>query len=258
MASIVKANANLTAGGLAVLKRDFATTDRGQVTYTASYVCLSQFANTHAPKFQSGGAPPTPILPQLLLLNLTKTPTLIDLQSETVNGLTYFTATYSAGVETDYVVTTATDQRNITWIRDYQGAEENPIVASFDYMSISVTVEGTNREITIIPGSIGDIFNLRNITLEQINSTTPRIDGATLTRKTVQSTRQTRNQRGETTNSVTSTGIFEAQDAQQDAGWSLSSGGATGQSNTPTKATFSRNYDYQIGHQESYSHVVFS
>jgi hypothetical protein len=216
MAAIVKANANLTAGGLSVLKRDFSTTDRGQVTYTANYVCLAAHARAWAARFRSGSEPPTPIPESLALLALTQTPKLVDLQSEIVNGLAYFNATYSAGVETDYIVTTSSEQRNIAWTVSYTGPQDNrrPIVASFDYISISVTVEAVNQTVNILPGSIGRVFNLRNVEFRQINNANSARDIG-LIKMTVESSRSTRDKRGHTTNSVTSTGVFDAQDAEE-------------------------------------------
>jgi hypothetical protein len=208
MAAIVKANTSLTAGGLAILKRTFATTDRGQVTYSADYVCLAQFAANYAPRFRSGAEPPTPIPSSMLLLNLTRTPTLVDLQTETVSGLTYFKAQYSAGVETDLVITTTSETRSVAWrtiTNDLTRA------SSFDYISVSVTATGTNQTIPVVRGGVGAIFNTRNVNVSSIeNNRLPNV-----ARKTIESTRQTRTQRGDYENSVTSSGVYEAEDLDQ-------------------------------------------
>lgn len=203
MAAIVKANPSLTAGGLAVLRREFNTSDRGQLFYGSDYVCLAQFAERYAPQFRSGAKPPTPIPSSMRLLNLSRTPTLESVQITTENGLTYFRAQYIAGVETDLVVTTTSEQRNISFTYELFGVETT---ASFDYISISVTVTGTNTEIPIIKGSTGAVFNTRNVKSEQILNN--RISN--LTRKTIESSRTTRGSRGEYENSATSTGIYDA------------------------------------------------
>lgn len=202
MSAIVKANASLTAGGLAILKRTFATTDRGQVTYNADYACLSQFAGNHAARFRSGAEPPTPIPSSMLLLNLTRTPTLVDLRTETINGLTYFNATYAAGVETDLVVTTTSETRSVSW-RIFN-PNDTILNVGFDYISISVTATGTNQSIPVVRGGVGATFNSRGLSLEKLVRSARE--------KTIESTKQTRTQRGDYENSVTSTGIYEAED----------------------------------------------
>ena len=88
MAAIVKANPSLTAGGLAVLRRQYSTTDDGTLTYEADYVCLAQFANNHIGKFRTGAQPPTPIPASMSLLRLDKTPTLYDFQTRTEQART--------------------------------------------------------------------------------------------------------------------------------------------------------------------------
>lgn len=207
MAAIVKANTSLTAGGLAVLRRTFQTTDRGQLTYNADYVCLAQFANTHAPRFRSGAQPPTPIPSSLLLLNLSRTPTLEQLDTVTENGLTYFRATYTAGVETDLVYETSSEQRNVAWRRTNLSTGSTDIY-SFDYISISVTVTGTNTEIPIVRGDTGRVFNVRGTSVEAVLQN--RIPNVSKT--TIESSRSVRGRRGEYQNSATSTGIYEAFD----------------------------------------------
>ena len=96
MSAIVKANASLTAGGLAVLRREYSTTDDGTLNYAADYCCLSQFANNHIGKFRTGAQPPTAIPASMSQLRIDGTPKLYDLTTNTQNGLTYFNARYSA------------------------------------------------------------------------------------------------------------------------------------------------------------------
>lgn len=207
MAAIVKANTNLSTGGLAVLKRSFQTSSRGQVTYNADYVCLAQFANTHAPKFRSKTQPPTALPLQLLQLNLNNTPILESLDTVSENGLTYFKAQYVAGIETDLIFTTTTEQRTASW-RLIRRSDGNATVYSFDYMSITETVTGTNTTIPIVQGSTGRVFNARGVSVADIVANrVPR-----LVKKTIESVRQTRSQNGTYENSASSTGIYEAED----------------------------------------------
>jgi hypothetical protein len=232
MAAIVKANPTLTAGGLVVIRRNFSTSDRGQVTYEAEYVCLSQFANNHAGRFRSGAEPPTPIPAAMLLLNITRTPTLVDLVSQTNNGITTFNATYAAGVQTDLVITRTSETRSVSWqvIRD----NSPTITQGFDYISNSVTATGTNQEIPVIKGSTGRVFNGRNINLFRIIGNELR----NVTQTTVESTRQVSNARGEYENSVTSTGIYEAVD-------SVPIGRISASETTPTAISLPPSFQFQ-------------
>lgn len=207
MAAIVKANTTLSTGGLVVLRRSFQTSSRGQVSYNADYVCLAQFANTHAPKFRSKTEPPSSLPPALLLLNLTRTPTLEALETTTEHGLTYYKATYTAGVETDLIFTTTSEQRNVTWRGVDRGTGETAIY-SFDYISVSETVTGTNTAIPVVKGSTGRVFNIRGTTASLILSGKL----SNLVQKTVESQRSTRGRGGEYENSATSTGVYEADD----------------------------------------------
>lgn len=220
MASLVKSNATLANGNLAVLSRSFTTNDEGIASYTVRYVCLERFANRWASTFRSGNQPPTP-MPDYITGSalLTKQPTLFDVQMESYNGLTYFTAQYSAGVQTDVVETVSSEQRSLSFtyvttreIRPYFGGnpialitrEEVAVNASFDYISYSVTRSGTNTEIVARKGSVGPVFNCVNCDGRAIASGRE----ANVAFTTVESATRTRRQNGEYTISVTSTGIY--------------------------------------------------
>ena len=164
---IVKANAELTAGGLVVLKRSFTTSSTGVMTYTANYVCLAEYASRWTDQFKSSSQPPTPLPDNVLRLELTRTPRLVDLETETVNGLTYFNATYSAGVNTDLVITESSEQRTLSWVSGYNSTGQAQ-TSSFDYISHSVSVSGTNAEIPNVAGRTGMVFNARNCDADQI------------------------------------------------------------------------------------------
>lgn len=213
MAAIVKANSSLTAGGLAVLGRNISASDSGQVVYTVNYACLSQYADTWAQSFKSGAQPPTPLPVAMLRLDLTRTPQLTELQSQSSNGLTYFNATYSAGIASDLVITRSSETRNISWVASDVELEPGFVrrtVASFDYISTSVTVEGTNSTIQKIDGTVSDCFNARNVNANDVLSNKV----ANLEKRVVVSTSIRKNRKGEYLNSVTSTGIYTAFDAQ--------------------------------------------
>jgi hypothetical protein len=225
MAAIVKANPSLTSGGLAVLKRSFTTSDDGLMTYMAEYCCLSQYASRWTSVFRTGANPPTPLPANMLQLQLTKTPELYDLQTESLNGLTYFRASYSAGVPTDVTITESSDIRNISWAITYPtgttirvptyGAGiggitgtatsfvttgNETITASFDYVSVSVTATAKNATLPAVKGYVGDSFN-------HVNT-----GGGTATAipSTIETFSRTRNRKGEYTYSKTSTGVYTA------------------------------------------------
>ena len=222
MAAIVKANSSLTAGGLAVLKRNFTTSDDGLMTYFVEYCCLSQFAARYTPNFRTGAQPPTALPANMLQLQLTKTPTLYDLQTETLNGLTYFRATYSAGVPTDITITETSDVRNVSFPITYPAGTSvtlptyglggitgtttsfvttgiETITGSFDYVSYSVTATAKNAALPTVRGYVGDAFNFVNVI---------RVETALAT--TIETSSKTKNNRGEFTFSKTSTGVYTA------------------------------------------------
>ena len=198
-----------------LLKASLDASDSGQATYSAAYCCLRSYAGVWMPRFRSGATPVTPIPQEILALPLTSQPKLIDVSTESANGLFYFNATYSAGIESDVVITTSTDIRNISWISGYNGTQR--ITSSFDYVSTSVRATATNAEVPIINGSVGPPFNTRKFTA-----------GVTDVRKdTIVQTSRTRSNRGEYQNSVTSTGIYVAYDAPEPVNNSSAGGSST-------------------------------
>jgi hypothetical protein len=225
MAAIIKANSTLTSGGIATLKRSFTTTDDGLMTYAVEYCCLSQYASRWTANFRTGAQPPTALPANMLQLQLTKTPTLYDLQTETLNGLTYFRATYSAGVPTDITITETSDVRNISFPITYPAGTSvrlasygfavaggitgttnsfvttgiETITGSFDYVSYSVTATAKNAALPTVRGYVGDAFNFVNVI---------RVETALAT--TIETSSKTKNNRGEYTFSKTSTGVYTA------------------------------------------------
>lgn len=200
MAAIVKANSNLNAGGLAVLKRNVSTQDNGQITYTANYVCLSQHANRWTPFFATESAPPTPLPANVLLLNLTREPSLTNLETETSNGLTYFNATYAVGTNTAVVTTVSSEIRNVSW----QIYGNETVTAGFDYVAISVSARATNDEVPVVRGYTGRIFNARNVNPNALPSN--------VERQSIETFSRSKQKRGDYENTVTSTGVYVATD----------------------------------------------
>lgn len=222
MAAIVKANSTLTAGGLVVLKRNFSASESGQMNYSAEYLCLAQFASRQTPFFRTGSQPPTPLPANMLLLQLTKTPTLVDLQTQTSNGLTYFTATYSAGVETDVTITESSEIRNFSYTvkfpvgftrrtprYDHIGKRqlqadavfvqtgEQVVTYSYDYVSITATASSKNTTLPNVRGGIGAKFNFNG-------------NGNLAGRQTlIETVSKTKNSRGEYTYNKSSSGIIQ-------------------------------------------------
>ena len=217
MSAIVKANASLAAGELAILKRNFAASDTGQMTYAVDYCCLSQFASKWTPFFKSGSQPPTALPANMLLLQLTKTPTLVDLQTETMHGLTYFKATYSAGVETDVTITEESDIRTHTWSTSapvgYRVSVPYTIdgsttfvqtgtaigTNSFEYVSITARAVSKNKDLPEVKGRVIMIPNSRytDTTLSLFDQTT------------IDTFSSSKNSRGEYSYTKTSTGIIK-------------------------------------------------
>jgi hypothetical protein len=222
MAAIIKANSTLTSGGIATLKRSFTTTDDGLMTYAVEYCCLSQYASRWTANFRTGAQPPTALPANMLQLQLTKTPTLYDLQTETLNGLTYFRATYSAGVPTDITITETSDVRNVSFPITYPAGTTvrlptyglggitgtttsfvttgtETVTGSFDYVSYSVTATAKNAALPSVRGYVGDAFNFVNVTRVNTRLAT-----------TIETSSKTKNSRGEFTFSKTSTGVYTA------------------------------------------------
>jgi hypothetical protein len=218
MAAIVKANPSLTAGGLAVLRRQYSTTDDGTLNYEADYVCLSQFANNHIGRFRTGAQPPTPIPASMSQLRLDKTPTLYDFSTNTQNGLTYFNARYTAAsADAGEVITTESqEQRSFSAVvtgsvrtagnlggRITVTGEVN---VSFDYLSTTVRVEAKNpRVLPVVKGKVGRPFNM---SVGQLSGQTPTVLGQ-YRESTVETESKTRSTRGNYTFTKSSSGIYE-------------------------------------------------
>jgi hypothetical protein len=218
MAAIVKANSTLANGGLAVLKRSFSTEREGKLTYSAEYVCLPQFARNHAAKFITGSFPPTALPAIISDMQIRERPTLYDLQTETINGLTYFRATYSAAgsSEQSLTVTTSSEQRSFSAslrrriTTGPSGFRTTNIIndsISFEYISNSVTVSSVNRSVTAQKGSVGARFNVI-INTDFANVGVSYIPSIPTLATTVESSSRSKNSDGSFTNSITSSGIY--------------------------------------------------
>lgn len=210
MSAIVKANANLTNGGLSVLRRSFVTTDDGTMRYEVDYCCLSQYATRWTPYFRTRAQPPTPLPSSMLQLQLTKTPELYDLQTETLNGLTYFKASYSAGVSSEVIITEESDVRNFTVTTNvkvgYNVTTPGTIngstsfvetgteitTQSYDYVSVTVSAEGKNATLPAVRGYVSSAPRL----VVPYNVTT------------IERTYKSRSSRGEYTYKRSSTGVI--------------------------------------------------
>lgn len=224
MSALVKANASLTAGNLAVLKRSFVTTDDGTMRYSVDYICLSAYATKWTPFFRTRAQPPTPLPAAMLQLNLTKTPELYDLTTETMNGLTYFKATYSAGVSTEVIITEESDLRNftVTVTRDvgvnvttpfsmngsttFVKQGEETITESFDYISVTVTAESKNTNLPRVQGRVESITSKGSDTMFFVVGGKAVLPSVRLINKTSKS----RTSRGEYTYSLSSSGTIDS------------------------------------------------
>jgi hypothetical protein len=224
MSALVKANASLTAGNLAVLKRSFVTTDDGTMRYSVDYICLSQYATKWAPFFRTRAQPPTPLPAAMLQLNLTKTPELYDLNTETMNGLTYFKATYSAGVSTEVIITEESDLRNftVTVTRDvgvnvttpfsmngstsFVKQGEETITESFDYISVTVTAQSKNTNLPRVQGRV------ESLTYRGSDSGVFVVGGKAVlpSVRLINKTSKSRTSRGEYTYSLSSSGTIDS------------------------------------------------
>lgn len=217
MAAIVKANTSLTAGNLAVLKRNFASTDSGQMTYFCDYCCLESFAKKWTPYFKIGSKPPTALPANMLLLNLSKTPTLVDLQTESSSGLTYFKATYSAGVESEVTITEESDVRTHSYTYqkdvgiymtppgsinsepDFYKTGEETITQSFEYVSVTVTATSKNSKLPEVKGYVLEPQKPIWVTTSNL---------LTFETRTIDTFSKTKNSRGEYTYTARSTGVY--------------------------------------------------
>lgn len=224
MAAIVKANATLTAGGLSVVRRSFTTSDDGLMRYEVEYVCLSQYAAKWTPFFRTKAQPPTPLPSSVLQLQLTRTPELYDLQTETTNGLTYFRAVYSAGIATEVIITEESDVRNFSYsivyptgvsvtrpnydpysnatsVTSFVTTGQETITYNFDYVSVTVTASSKNADVPLVKGRVGPPFN----------SNGPGFPSG-LREATIDKTSKTRTSRGEYSYTNSSTGIYTGPD----------------------------------------------
>lgn len=219
MAAIVKANSSLAAGGLAVLRRSFSTTDDGTCNYEADYACLSQFANNHVGRFRTGSQPPTAIPASMSLLRLSSTPKLYDFTSNTQNGLTYFNGRYTAASRDagEVITTESQEQRSFSAsvIGETRTAGNFGLPAtmtgqvnlSFDYISTTVRVEAKNpRTLTQVRGRVGIPFNF---SATQIAGVNPSVVGR-FRETTIETQSITRSSRGSYTYSKSSSGIYIA------------------------------------------------
>lgn len=218
MAAIVKANPSLTTGGLAVLRREFSTTDDGICSYEAEYCCLAQFASNHIGKFKTGAPPPTPVPSSLNLLRLKNTPELYGFTTNTQNGLTYFRAQYSAASleNGEIIYTESEEQRNFSavvngYIRgDFTGfgtgTREGDVGISFDYISTTVRVEAKNPSgLPDVKGRVGRPFNMAVGKISNVEA----IVIGTYRASYVETQSTSRSSRGSYTYSKSSTGIYQ-------------------------------------------------
>jgi hypothetical protein len=222
MAAIVKANPSLTAGGLAVLRRSYSTTDDGTLNYEADYVCLSPFASNHIGKFRTGAQPPTAIPASMSQLRIDGTPKLYDFSTSTHNGLTYFNGRYSAASldPGEVIVTESQEQRNfsatvigtITTAINFGGQQTTrvPVPVSFDYISTTVRVEAKNPlALPNVQGSVGREFN---VSVGYYNNEKPTLLLAYVP-GVIETQSKTKSSRGNYTYSKSSTGIYEVNQA---------------------------------------------
>jgi hypothetical protein len=222
MAAIVKANSSLASGGLAVLRRSYSTTDDGTCNYEAEYCCLAQFTSNHAGRFRTGAQPPTPIPTSMSQLRLSDTPTLYDLTTRTENGLTYFSARYTAASnDPGEVITTETSEQrsfSATVRASVQVAGNNNslstvegfVAISFDYISKTVRVEAKNpRSLPLVRGSVSLPFNKA---VGTISAARP-ILLSEYRQQFVETDSTIRSSRGVYTYTKSSTGIYEVNPA---------------------------------------------
>jgi hypothetical protein len=219
MSAIVKANNRLATGGLAVIKRSFTADKDNKVTYTAEYVCLAQFADANAQRFRKNSQPPTPIPASMQRLGIVEVPKLYDVTSETLNGLTYFRATYVAVGDSNssFSVTRSSDQRS------FQGSQTKTITTgptgfltenvvtdtlTFDYISITATASSTNQNLPGVSGGVGGKFNERRTRTFATGGGTVAGGSVNVGTARVTSSSQTRNSDGTFTFTRTSSGIY--------------------------------------------------
>jgi hypothetical protein len=203
--TIVRANPNLLAGGLGTIRRSVTSQRDGSVVLQAEYVCLTKHAGRWTPFFVRNAPPPLGLPDSLSDLGATSTPKMYDVTTRNENGLTYFTALYSAASSREITVTETEEQRNWSGTVQYNlngGYLVFTANYSFDYMSKSVTVTGRNTHPGEIEGSAGTPFNRSFIA-----------EGASVlkmpTRSRIVSRTKTQSSLGDFSYSTTSTGIYE-------------------------------------------------
>lgn len=200
MSSIIRANANLTAGGLAVVNRSYSNDLEGSLNYSVTYVCLDSFAKTNAALFRIGSNPPTALPSHLIALDLRTAPGLTSLTTRTENGLAYFEAQYTSSTNSEFVITETEETKVFSASRSVSSSNtETTYTLTFDYISRTVRVSATNTYPPALQGSVGRPFNVvGNASFVYYRSTT------------VETKSKTRSSRGNFSYETNSTGIYEA------------------------------------------------
>jgi hypothetical protein len=200
MSSIIRANASLTAGGLAVVNRSYSNDLEGSLNYSVTYVCLDSFAKTNAALFRIGSAPPTPLPSHLIALDLRSAPGLTALTTRTENGLAYFEARYASSTNSEFVITQSEETKVFAASRVVTSSgTDTTFTLTFDYISRTVRVSATNTYPPGVKGSVGAPFNVvGNTNSVYFRSTT------------IETKSKTRSSRGNFSFETNSTGIYEA------------------------------------------------
>lgn len=199
MAAIIRANAALLAGNMAVLKRDYGTDYEGIFFYDVTYVCLEQFLDRHINKFRPKMPPPTAMPANFSLFNFSSEPVLWDVSITSANGLSYIAAKYSTNTNQEITVTQTSEERAYYATKDGGNDEESSFI-SFDYIAVSVTVTSVNTQQPAIKAYPGTVFNFR--------SGGPKFAEIRYYPNTIFSSSKSRSSRGQYSFSVTSTGIY--------------------------------------------------
>ena len=200
MSSIIRANASLTAGGLAVVTRSYSNDLEGSLNYSVTYVCLDTFAKTNAALFRIGSAPPTALPSHLIALGLQSAPGLTALTTKTDSGLTYFEAQYTSSTTSEFVITQSEETKVFSASRVVSANDvDTTYTLTFDYISRTVSVSATNTYPPAAKGSVGKPFNVvGNTNLVYFRNTT------------VETKSKSRSSRGNFSYETSSAGIFES------------------------------------------------
>ncbi len=221
MAALIKTNANLSVGGLVVLKRTYGASD-GVLSFEVDYVCLPKFASVHTPFFRTGANPITALPIGVAGLAISQTPKLYDFNLKTENGLTFMSAKYAGplpssglGEGGDWTTTTSADIKNVTWTSTrsvgvnvsvpgttdgsttFQETGKETVTNSFDYLSYTASSSSTSTPIRV-SGRVGSAFNVKG---SIYGAGTPKAT-------TVDSSSESKNSKGITTYTYTSTGLY--------------------------------------------------